>query len=255
MSASDNHGSKGNQSAGLRSVFARHSEMQELRERLLSRRSFLLHGPAGVGKTLLISALLPEIPRVLYSPHNSTPQMLYRNLADGLLTAGYRQRFKSSSIAGKGARAIKGLVRDALCDSEYLVVLDHLAQPSQALAAAVRELKLSCSVSVIAVSRSDHMEDAGFVLRLFSDRKEKAALRNFDPDIATQFAAWCANKEGLQAGNISQFLERIVELSAGNPGAMVEMIRMAKSARYSHDGQIKVTPLYIDYRLATVAHT
>ena len=28
---------------------------------------------------------------------------------------------------------------------------------------------------------------------------------------------------------------------------------MAKSAKYSHNGQIEVTPLYIDYKLATVA--
>ncbi len=235
----------------LAPVFGREEEMNQLRERLAARRPWLLHGPAGVGKTLLLSVLLPEFPKVLYSTQNQTPQVLYRNLAEALLADGW-QEFKS--IEKKTAVALKGLVRDARRNSEYLVVADHLQRPSQALAAAVRELVFSCSVPVVAVSRSDHMEDAGFVLHLFSDRKDKFAIQNFDSDVASQFARSCVEREGLQAENVVQFVEKIVEFSNGNPGAMQQMIRMAKSAKYSHEGQIKVTTLYIDYKLAMVAH-
>lgn len=210
-----------------------------------------LHGPVGVGKTLLLSVLRPDFPKVLYSPQNQTPQVLYRNLAEALLADGWQG---VKSVETKTAVALKGLVRDVLRNSEYLIVADHLQRPSQALAASVRELMLSCSVPVVALSRSDHMEDAGFVLHLFSDRKDKFAIHNFDSDVAMQFAKWCADKEGLHAENITQCLEKIVEFSAGNPGAMQQMIRMAKSAKYLHEGQIKVTPLYIDYKLAMVAH-
>ena len=235
----------------LASVFGREEEMHQLRDRLAARRSFLFHGPAEVGKTLLLSVLRPDFPKVLYSPQNQTPQVLYRNLAEALLADGWQG---VKSVETKTAVALKGLVRDALRNSEYLIVADHLQRPSQALAAAIRELKLSCSLPVVAVSRSDHMEDAGFVLPLFPDRKEKLSLHNFDPEAAAAFAAWCADKERLHAENITQCLEKIVEFSAGNPGAMQQMIRMAKSAKYSHDGRIKVTPLYIDYKLAMVAH-
>jgi hypothetical protein len=233
------------------SVCGREEEMHQLRERLAARHSFLLHGPAGVGKTLLLSELLPDVPKVLYSPQNPTPQVLYRNLAVALLADGW-QGIKS--VETKTAVALKGVVRDAVRNSEYLIVADHLQRPSQALAASIRELMLSCSVPVVAVSRSDHMEDAGFVLHLFSDRKDKFAIRNFDPDVATRFAKSCVERERLQAENVVQFVERIVEFSNGNPGAIEQMIRMAKSAKYSHQGQIKVTPLYIDYKLAMVAY-
>jgi hypothetical protein len=113
-------------------------------------------------------------------------------------------------------------------------------------------LMLSCSVPVIAVARSAHMEDAGFVLPLFPDRAEKFALRNFDPEQARLFAAGCANAEGLKAGNLPQFLDRIVDYSEGNPAAMIKMIHLATKPRYMAENQIKIAPLYIDYKLATV---
>jgi hypothetical protein len=112
---------------------------------------------------------------------------------------------------------------------------------------------LNWSVPVVAVSRSAHMEDAGFVLPLFPERAEKVALRNFDPELARLFAAGYAEREGLTAANLDQFLNRVVEFSGGNPGAMLRLVQMAKAPKYLHEDQIKIAPLYIDYKIGMVS--
>jgi hypothetical protein len=239
-------------------IFHRTEEIEQLRQRLALRRSFLFHGPAGVGKTLLLSSVLQEFPDILYSAQNPTPQALYRNLA-ALLLASRHPVFTNACPSGlsalqtKTAVSTKGLMRDALRNSKFLVVLDHLTRPSQALAAAIRELMLDCSIPVVAVSRSAHMEDVGFVLPLFPDRTEKFGVRNFDSETARLFAAACAEKQELGADNLAQFLDKVVEYSDGNPGAMLRMICLAKDPMYSHANQIKITPLYIDYKIAMIS--
>jgi len=257
-SKSDGQGTLGNMPGAHANIFDRTEELETLRQRVAQRHPFLLHGPGGVGKTLLLSAVLPNFPDILYSGSNPTPQALYRKLAELLLTARHPVFTKScpkgpSSLQAKSTVSLKGLLRDALLNSKYLVVVDHLMRPSQACAASIRELMLNWSVPVIAVARSAHMEDVGFVSPLFADRNDKVALRNFAPDLAAEFAASCARREGLHAENLAQFLERVVEYSDGNPGAMLRMIRLAREPRYLHGSQIKVTPLYIDYKIATVS--
>lgn len=238
-------------------ILARGQELAELRKRLQARRSFLFHGPAGSGKTLLLQHALSEYEGILYSSQNRSPQMLYRNLSRALLSVRNPVLInacgdKEAALQEKTSIAVKGLVQVALRGSRFVVVLDHLACPSQSLASSVRDLMSGLAVPVVAVARSAHMEDAGFVSPLFPDRSERFGLLNFDPETAILFGATFAEREGLRADNLRQFLHQIVEYSDGNPGAILQMIRMAKAPKYAHDNHIKITPLYLDYRIATV---
>ena len=66
-------------------IFDREAERRRLRERLSKRQPLLIHGPAGVGKTLLLKSLLPELPEILYVPDSGTIQSVFRDVAAGLL--------------------------------------------------------------------------------------------------------------------------------------------------------------------------
>jgi len=57
---------------------------------------------------------------------------------------------------------------------------------------------------------------------------------------------------GLQAENLDEFLEQTITSTAGNPRGILAMVRMAATPKYRLDERIKITPLYIDYRLSTI---
>lgn len=235
------------------SIFDRQDERQAIRQRFAKRRPFLIHGPTGVGKTLLLRSLLPEYPSVLYCEDSTTTHMVFRSLANSLLrlrSPRARTAFRNEeAIKSKSAVSLKGIVMDALTEGQYAIVLDHLAHPSQSFATAVREMMSWGSTPVCAVARSSHMEDAGFLQPLYSDRSEKYEIRNFEKSVAERFAREVVRRTNLTASNMNEFLDKIVQFSEGNPGAIVALVEAAKHPKYRSEEHIKISPLYIDFRM------
>jgi hypothetical protein len=243
----------------MTAVFHREEEIDALRKRFAARKPVLLHGPSGVGKTLLLEHVMPDFPYVLYCAQSSSSQAVFHSLAEVLAekkdTAILRRLGSSpaDAIRQKTAVSLKGIVISVLRGTKYMVVLDHLHRPSHSFAAMVHELITSCSVPVVAVARSAHMEDAGFVAPLLPDRADKLAIKNFAPETAQEFAQLTAKNRMLSAENLDDFLTRLVEFSEGNPGAIASMVDMATMSKYRLEDHIKVSPLYIDFRLRCAA--
>ena len=234
-------------------IFGREEERRNIRDRLTKRKPFLIHGPAGVGKTLLLRSVLPEFSDVLYCENAATTLTIFRALARNLLrlhnvraVAAFRNE---GAIKAKSAVALKGIVMDSLLEGKYCILLDHLKRPSYALAAAAREIMGWGLTPVMAIARSCHMEDVGFLQPFYSDRSEKCEIRNFAPEIAEQFAGEIVKRKGLSAQNMQEFLGKVLEFSGGNPGAILAMLEMAGYPKYRSDEHIKITPLYIDFRM------
>jgi hypothetical protein len=93
------------------------------------------------------------------------------------------------------------------------------------------------------------MEDTGFLQRYYSDRSEKYEIQDFNASVAEQFARETATRAGLSASNMSDFLDKVLEFSDGNPGKIGVLIKMASFPKYRSDDHIKITPLYIDFRM------
>lgn len=239
-------------------IFDRAEELESLRKRFADRRPTLVHGPSGVGKTLLLQHVISEFGNVLYCPASPSPQAVVRCLA-GLLAARHDatveriRQGQTEALAGKSSLALKGIVCDALRANQYQIVLDHLVRPSAALAAMAGELMVSCSTPLIAVARSAHMEDAGHLSPLLPDRSERLAIRNFDPATARAFALEVSGQQHLAAGNLPGVLDSMVQSSEGNPGAILRMIAMASHGKYRSGDQIKFAPLYVDFLMETAA--
>jgi hypothetical protein len=234
-------------------IFDREDERQAIRQRLAKRSPFLINGPTGVGKSLLLLSLLPEFPSVLYCDNSATTLAVFRSLAHGLLrlrSPRAKTTFRNEeAIKTKSAVSLKGIVLDALNEGRYAIVLDHLVRPSHSFAAAVREMMNWGSTPVSAVARSSHMEDTGFLQSLYSDRSQKYEIRNFEKSGAEQFAHEVVRRTNLTASNINEFLDKILQFSEGNPGAIVALVETARHPKYRSEEHIKISPLYIDFRM------
>jgi DNA polymerase III delta prime subunit len=242
----------------LMRIFGREEELESLRKRMASRKSTLMHGPSGVGKTLLLREVMPEFSNVLYCPASSSPQAVVRHVAELL---GARRdatvlricKGRADGLLEKSSIALKGIVLDALRAANYLIVLDHMNRPSPALGAMVREVMFLCSTPVVAVARSVHMEDAGALTPLLPDRSERMAIKNFDPDSAKAFALQVCQEQQLAAENLHSVLDSMIKSSEGNPGAILRMIAMARQVKYRSEDHIKWSPLYIDFLMEWAA--
>jgi len=236
-------------------IFGHVKELDELRARLEARRSFVLHGPAGSGKTFLLQKVISPYPWVLYCADTASSQAMFQQLAIELVGRKDREALArlgrdGSQLRRKSAISLRGIVLKALHEGCYSAVLDHLQCPSAALACDIRDLMNWGKTSVIAVARSVHMEETGFIGSYFALRSERMELKNFDAREALGFAEQLAKRVALYASNREEFLRKVVGLSNGAPGAIAEMIRMASLPQYRCGDHIKISPLYIDSRLA-----
>jgi hypothetical protein len=234
-------------------IFDRQEERQRMRQFLAKRCPFLVYGPSGAGKTLLLRDGLSEFHSILYCEDSATINAVFRRLALALLRLDSPRARKAfcdeDAIAMKSAVSLKGIVMDALREGEYLIVLDHLKRPSYSFAAAVREIMGRGSTPVSVVARSGHMEDTGFLQPLYADRSQKCEIRNFDDATAEQFTCEMIKRRSLSGANMAEFLKKVLEFSAGNPEAIITMIDMARSPKYRSEEHIKISPLYIDFRM------
>jgi AAA ATPase domain len=243
----------------LTSIYGRDTELEQIRQLLSRHRSFLLHGSSGMGKTLLLSHLAGELPEMLYCAESTSSQTVFRALAEALLAKNNRYVVKAcaqrglNAIREKSAVSLRGIVTEALREKSYWLVLDHLQAPSQSFAAAIKDVWGRTETPLIASARSAHMEDVGFLLPFFSDRSQRFALRNFTLDVAADFALRIAGEIRLEAVNRSEAIHQIVRYSRGNPGAIVAMLQMAASPKYVAQQHVKLSPLYIDFRLGRSA--
>jgi DNA polymerase III delta prime subunit len=234
-------------------IFGREEERQRIDRHLAKVHPFLIYGPSGVGKTLLLRSVLSQYSTVLYCEDSSTINVVFRSIARHLLRLGSPRAesafHNEDGIKTKSPVSLKGVVMDSLNEGKYSIILDHLKRPSYSFAAAVREMMGWGATPVSAVARSSHMEDTGFLQPFYGDRSQKCEIRNFEDEIAEQFARDMIKRARLSATNMSEFLDKVLEFSGGNPGAIVALIDMATYPKYRSAEHIKITPLYIDFRM------
>jgi hypothetical protein len=93
------------------------------------------------------------------------------------------------------------------------------------------------------------MEDIGALRPLCALKSERIEIKNLPQQVALEFAWREADKVQLGASNLETILPLLVQWSDGNPGAILQMLKMAHLPQYRAGNQIKAHVLYLDYRM------
>lgn len=226
----------------------RTGELERLITRARERKHLLVFGPEGVGKTRLLQEFARVESLALYVPQSKSPHDLLLSLAD-TLRAKLGARSLPLNTASMSTVGLKATVDRALSVKPFLLVIDHVQSPSRVVAKVVKELGYYGRTPIFLGARSPHMEDVGALQALCYDKKERLELTNWPQDIALEFAYREAERLNLFATNLDAALHSIVQLGGGNPGSILDMLRMASRSQYRIEDQIKFHVLYLDHRM------
>jgi hypothetical protein len=233
---------------GYLNCVEREEEMDRLRSQAKTRKSLLVFGPEGVGKSRLLQTFVKCQPLALYVGQVRSPRDLVLALFQSLHAADERIRVPGN-IAALSTISLKGMVHRALDTQPFLLVLDQLEAPSSVTTGMIKDFHYYGRTPVIFASRSPHMEDIGALRPLCTNRSERLELKNWPHPIALEFARRHAESDQLWASNLETVLPAFVEWSDGNPGSILAMLKMAHLPQYRMGDQIKAHILYVDYRM------
>ena len=228
------------------SCVEREEELGRLRAQARARKSMLVFGPEGVGKSRLLRRFVDSQPLALYVEKTRSPREFLLGLLQALHSADERVK-TPANISALSSSSLKGIVHRALDTRPFLMVLDHLDAPSRIVTGMIKSLHYYGRTPVIFASRSPHMEDIGALRPLCANKSERLELKNLPPQIALEFAQRDAERIQLWASNLESTLPSLVEWSDGNPGAILQMLKMAQLPQYRAGDQIKSHILYVDY--------
>lgn len=235
--------------AAYLAAVARAEEMARLQAQAQKRKSMLVFGPQGAGKTRLLLAFVETQPFALYVPQVRSPRDLMLSLIQSLRRLEQRDIRLPPNQGSLTTPSLKGIVRRALDLRPFLLVVDHLAGPSRVVTGIIKEFTDYGRRPVIFAAHTPHMEDIGTLQPLCADRSERLELKNLAPGVAFEFARREAERAGLWASNLESALHSLVDWSEGNPGSILQMLNMTQLPRYRMGDRIKAHVLYLDFRM------
>lgn len=226
----------------------RKDELARLLDQSRVRKSMLVYGPEGVGKSRLLRSFCSSEQLALFVANSKSPRDFLLELSEAMHAKAKGEKIPRNTMA-QSARSLKGIVHRALDAAPYLIVIDHLCGPSRVLTGIIKDLHYYGRTPVFFAARSPHMEDVGALQAFCALRTERIEIKNWPQPIALEFAKRHADATGLWATNLEIALRSFVEWSNGNPASIVQLLEMASRPKYRMDDQIKAHILYIDYRM------
>lgn len=253
---------------GLQVFVDRESEARRLDEAIRKRESLMICGPAGIGKSALVSKVIHCLPpdlaaRCLYLRGVKDLQDLLRQLVRGLYDLkdpNLRHQLHAEGISvltfeawlkGLSSSRMKGTLYRTVERGDYRVFFDHLPRLKHAVAKVIKELCWMRNTPVYLLAR-DEVEQRIYQFNYFFywGERERLALQPLPAEAAAELLESCIERFGLAQLDLSDFREEVLELSKRVPGAIVKMCALAADPRYQYGSRVKIKSVYIDYLIS-----
>ena len=228
-------------------LFGRRGEVLTLTKALSARKSCLVLGPKGVGKTRLLEESL-AIARQPYV-YVERPVVLHRllvELAEQLSCPAGR----FGSIRTATSVALKPSVLDALRRMPRCLVLEDVAAADPRMYRFLQQIYYIPAVALIVTASS--RDCLGHLHKLLWDPGEEIALKPLTRPEALGLFDVASRLYRLQSFDLDAFRSKVLTAAHGNPGQILTMCRMASRPEYQHGRHIKFPPLRIDALTAFV---
>jgi len=228
-------------------LFGRRDEVRTLTSSLCARKSCLVLGPKGIGKTrLLQEALLIARQPYVYVDRPEVLHRLLVELAEQLSCPAGR----FGSVRNATSVALKPSVLDALRRLPRCLVVENIADADPRMYRFLQQVYYIPSVSLIVTAASrNHL---GHLRKLLWDPREEIALKPLGRPEALSLFDVASRMYRLQSFDLDAFRAKVLKAAQGNPGQILTMCRMASRPEYQGGRHIKFLSLRIDALTAFV---
>ena len=246
----------------------RDNELRRVNDSIRDRKNLVICGPAGIGKTALVSQaiyhqsgqskflclylsgmkdlqdMLRQLVRLLYDMQD--PNLRRQLHAEGISVLSFDAWLKRLPSS-----AMKGLLYRTVEQGDYRVFLDHIPPLTLPVAKIIKELFWMRNTPVYLLVR-DEMEQ--HLYRFYSffywGERERLMLQPLPPLSAAELLEGCISRFGLSELDLSDFREEALELSKRVPGAIMKMCALAADPHYQYGSRIKMKSVYIDFLMS-----
>ncbi len=220
---------------GQAPLIGRKDEVQSLVAALCDRKSRLITGPIGIGKTRLIeeALVLSGQPFVAVQSLPVLHQLLVE-LAERL----------SCPIGRATSAALKFAVLEALRERPQCLVLEDVAAADPRMYRFLQQVYYVPRACLIVTSAS--RERLGHLHKLLWDPREEIALAPLTRAEAYSLFDFASRLYGLESLDLDAFRLQALAAARGNPGQILAMCRMARRPEYQDGRHIKFLPLRMD---------
>jgi len=244
----------------------RDSELLRLRQTILERRSLLICGKPGSGKTSLLARSLLSLPgeirrKCICCEVRGTLHVLLQQLALKFAMAGdelilsrvQRERGTAASpelwAGSQTSLRLRGVLRAAARSGNYSIFLDAAARVPDGIYRLLQHWMWTGQTPAVVLARGADERELGRASRLFWHEGLCMELGPLGTAAAKELFAACVARFELHRFATPEFCGFVLEESAGLPGAILLLCEMAAHAGYHFGGKIKIHTLRTDFRM------